>query len=78
MAVGTEPSVEFLGVLNGMQTVKGVLHVAAPPERVWTIITDYESNSRVYENISDSQVLMQEDGSKQLLQVCVVGGGDLG
>lgn len=41
------PHVEFLGVLDGMQTVRGVLEVDASPELVYSILTDYGRCSEV-------------------------------
>lgn len=65
-----QPSVEFLGVLKDMQTVKGVIHTAAAPDLVFDILTDYDSCSRVFRNISGSQTLFTDAGDKQVIQVC--------
>lgn len=63
------PAVEFLGVLNEMQTVRGVLQTPADPDLVYNILTDYDSCSRVFRNISGSQTLFTDAGDKQVIQV---------
>jgi hypothetical protein len=64
-----EPDIEFLGVLNdGMQTVRGVLHVAAEADLVYQILTDYDSCSRVFRNIAETQTVFTP-GGKQVVQV---------
>jgi len=35
-----QPSVDFLGVVNDMQTAKGFIHTAADPGLVYDILTD--------------------------------------
>eukprot|EP00882_Tetradesmus_deserticola_P007213 GHRQ01007594.1.p1 GENE.GHRQ01007594.1~~GHRQ01007594.1.p1 ORF type:complete len:177 (+),score=30.92 GHRQ01007594.1:201-731(+) len=71
-----EPEVEFLGVMNdGMQTVRGVMHVAAEADLVYKILTDYDSCSRVFRNIAETQTLLTPEGGKQVVQVrCLQGG----
>jgi hypothetical protein len=65
-----EPDIEFLGVLNdGMQTVRGVLHVAAEADLVYKILTDYDSCARVFRNIADTQMVFTPEGGKQVVQV---------
>ncbi|KAI8475786.1 MAG: hypothetical protein J3K34DRAFT_456142 [Monoraphidium minutum] len=64
-----EVDVSFLGVLDGMQTVRGVLEVDASPDLVYDILTDYDRCSEVFENISASTT-MEEDGAKQVVQAC--------
>jgi hypothetical protein len=65
-----EPNIEFLGVLNdGMQTVRGVLHVAAEADLVYQILTDYDSCSRVFRNIAETQTVFTPEGGKQVVQV---------
>jgi len=64
-----KPSIDFLGVLNDMQTVRGVLETAADPDLVYDVLTDYDSCSRVFRNISGSQTLFSEAGQKQIVQV---------
>ena len=39
--------VEFLGVLDGMQTVRGIMEVDAHPDLVYSILTDYDRCSEV-------------------------------
>ena len=63
------PEIDFLGVLNDMQTVRGVLQTAADPDLVYTILTDYDSCSRVFRNISGSETLFSDAGDKQVVQV---------
>ena len=60
--------VEFLGVVGGMQTVRGVLHLDACPDLIYQILTDYDRCSEVFENISASATL-DEGGEKQVVQV---------
>lgn len=64
-----EPVLEFLGVNNGMQTVRGVMHVAADPDLVFSILTDYDSCARVFRNVVASETILTPDGDKQVLQV---------
>lgn len=64
-----QPSVEFVGVMRDMQTVRGVLATHAPPELVYAILTDYDSCARVFRNICGSQTLFSEGGGKQVVQV---------
>eukprot|EP00878_Enallax_costatus_P042129 GHUV01049169.1.p1 GENE.GHUV01049169.1~~GHUV01049169.1.p1 ORF type:complete len:188 (-),score=30.14 GHUV01049169.1:27-590(-) len=64
-----DPVIEFLGVNNGMQTVKGVLHVAADADLVYAMLTDYDRCARVFRNIVSSETKLLTDGSKQVLQV---------
>lgn len=65
-----QPSIDFLGVLNDMQTVRGILQTAADPDLVYDILTDYDSCSRVFRNISGSQTVFTDAGDKQVIQVC--------
>jgi hypothetical protein len=64
-----QPTIDFLGVLNDMQTVRGTLQTPADPDLVYDILTDYDSCSRVFRNISGSQTLFTEAGGKQIIQV---------
>jgi len=64
-----EPSVDFIGVLDGMQTVKGVLHVPVDAALVYDVLTDYDSCSRVFRNIAATRTILSNEGSKQLVQV---------
>lgn len=64
-----DPVVEFLGVNNGMQTVRGVIHSAADPSLVYSILTDYDNCARVFRNIVSSQTILGDDGTKQVQQV---------
>lgn len=64
-----QPTIDFLGVLNDMQTVRGVLETAADPDLVYSILVDYDSCSRVFRNISGSQTLFTDAGGKQVVQV---------
>jgi hypothetical protein len=66
-----QPSVDFLGVLNDMQTVRGVLQTTADPDLVYDILVDYDSCSRVFRNICGSQTLFTDAGDKQVIQVGV-------
>lgn len=66
-----ELSVEFLGVLKDMQTVRGVLHTSAPPDLVYGILTAYERNAEVFAGICASDVRVTEAGDKQVVQVRV-------
>lgn len=68
-----EPVIDFLGVNNGMQTVKGVLHVAADADLVYSILTDYDGCAEVFRNIVASETILLADGGKQVLQVRVIG-----
>ena len=63
-----EPTVEFIGVVSGMQTVKGSLDLDADARVVYDLLTDYPSCSRVFRNIATS-TLQYSEGRKQVLQV---------
>eukprot|EP00775_Hariotina_reticulata_P013851 gene13851-13973_t len=65
-----EPTVDFIGVLDGMQTVKGVLHVPADAALVYDVLTNYDSCSRVFRNIADTRTVFSNEGNKQLVQAC--------
>lgn len=52
-----------------MQTVRGLMEVDASPELVYSILTDYDRCSEVFENISASTTL-EEEGEKQVIQAC--------
>lgn len=65
-----EPVIEFLGVNNGMQTVKGILHVAADADLVYNILTNYDDCAQVFRNIVASETILLADGGKQVLQAC--------
>jgi hypothetical protein len=64
----SDPTVEFIGVISGMQTVRGSLDLDADAEMVYGLLTDYASCSRVFRNIATSTVQFSE-GRKQVLQV---------
>jgi hypothetical protein len=64
-----QPTVDFLGVLNDMQTVRGILETAADPDLVYDILTDHDSCPRVFRNICGSETLLTESGHKQVIQV---------
>lgn len=64
-----QPTVDFLGVLNDMQTVRGILETAADPDLVYDILTDHDSCPRVFRNICGSETLLTEAGDKQVIQV---------
>lgn len=65
-----QPAIEYLGELNGMQTVRGTMHLNASADVLYALLTDYESSTRVFENIASTEVLVGEDGGKQVLQAC--------
>lgn len=54
---------------DGMQTVKGVLHVAADVDLVYSILTDYDSCARVFRNIAGTETVYTPTGGKQVVQV---------
>lgn len=64
-----QPTVDFLGVLNDMQTVRGILETAVDPDLVYDILTDHDSCPRVFRNICGSETLLTEAGDKQVIQV---------
>jgi ribosome-associated toxin RatA of RatAB toxin-antitoxin module len=66
----SDPVLEFLGVNNGMQTVRGVMHVAADADLVYSILTDYDNCARVFRNVVTSETMFTADGDKQVLQAC--------
>jgi hypothetical protein len=65
----SEPNVDFLGVIRGMQTVKGSLELDADAQLVYDLLRDYPSTSRVFRNIASSTVNYSADERKQVLQV---------
>lgn len=64
-----QPSVDFLGVVNDMQTAKGFIHTAADPSLVYDILSDYDSCPRVFRSVASSQTVFTEAGGKQIIQV---------
>jgi ribosome-associated toxin RatA of RatAB toxin-antitoxin module len=53
-----------------MQTVRGVMHVAAEPDLVYSILTDYDNCARVFRNVVSSEAVITAGGEKQVLQAC--------
>ncbi|KAF6255289.1 hypothetical protein COO60DRAFT_1641630 [Scenedesmus sp. NREL 46B-D3] len=53
-----------------MQTVRGVMHVAAEADLVYQILTDYDSCSRVFRNIADTETQFTPEGGKRVVQAC--------
>ena len=53
----------------GLYTIHGSLHIDLSEEAVLDVLTDYDGLSRIYNNIEDSQVLVN-GSQKQVLQVC--------
>ncbi len=64
-----QPVIEYLGNIDGMQTVRGVMQLPANADLLYSLLTDYESSTRVFSNIASTEVVFGEDGSKQVLQV---------
>lgn len=64
---------EFVGIEDGVFTVRGSIDLKAQPERVYGALKDYESSSRVFHNIMDTIVQSSPEGSTQLLQVSRLG-----
>jgi hypothetical protein len=65
-----EPSVEFLGVVNDMQTARGFITTTqAEPDLVYQILSDYDSCPRVFRSVARSETVETPQGVKQVLQV---------
>jgi hypothetical protein len=66
----TQPSVDFLGVVNDMQTARGfITNAHADPDLVYQILSDYDSCPRVFRSVARSETVETPDGRKQVLQV---------
>lgn len=65
----SEPSVDFLGVVNDMQTARGIVHTPISPGHVYELLTNYEQCPRVFRSVASSQTLQTEAGGKQVVQV---------
>lgn len=65
----SEPSVDFLGVVNDMQTARGIVHTPISPDHVYGLLTNYDQCPRVFRSVATSQTLQTEAGGKQVLQV---------
>jgi hypothetical protein len=64
-----EPAVDFLGVVDGMQTARGIVHTAVDADHVYQLLTDYDSCPRVFRSVARSQTLQTGNGGKQIIQV---------
>lgn len=64
-----EPAVDFLGVVDGMQTARGIVHTAVDADHVYQLLTDYDSCFRVFRSVARSQTLQTGNGGKQIIQV---------
>lgn len=65
-----EPSVDFLGVVNDMQTARGfITNAQADPDLVYQILSDYDSCPRVFRSVARSETVETPEGGKQVLQV---------
>jgi hypothetical protein len=65
-----EPSVDFLGVVNDMQTARGfITNAQADPDQVYQILSDYDSCPRVFRSVARSETVETPEGGKQVLQV---------
>ena len=64
----SDPTVDFIGTIRGMQTVRGSLDLDADAGLVYDLLTDYDSCSRIFRNVASSTVQYSE-GRKQVLQV---------
>jgi hypothetical protein len=58
-----------LGVVNGMQTARGIVHTAVDADHVYQLLTDFDSCPRVFRSVARSRTLQTDDGGKQVIQV---------
>jgi hypothetical protein len=65
----SELSVDFLGVVNDMQTARGIVHTPISPDHVYDLLSNYDQCPRVFRSVGSSQTLQNEAGGKQVLQV---------
>lgn len=65
---------EYMGVIDGMLTVRGALELDAHPTVAYEALKDYEATPRVFHNIVDTVVQPTSDGPR-LMQVRLLGGG---
>ena len=61
-------SVTYLGLLDDKYTVSGQLSASASTDEVYSILTDYQASSRIFNNIASSEIEYR-DGQKILSQV---------
>lgn len=64
-----QPTVDFLGVVNDMQTARGIVHTAVESDHVYSMLTDYDMCPRVFRSVARSQTLQLDNGGKQVIQV---------
>ncbi len=61
-------SVTYLGLIDDKYTVSGQLSSSASTEEVYSILTDYQASSRIFNNIASSEIEYR-NGQKILSQV---------
>ncbi|CAL5224922.1 g7688 [Coccomyxa viridis] len=67
--VACAPTINSVDYQAGLYTIHGSLHIDLSEEAVLDVLTDYDGLSRIYNNIEDSQVLVN-GSQKQVLQTC--------
>jgi hypothetical protein len=51
---------------DGVTGVEGHIYIAAPPKKVWEVITDYDNHKKFVPNILDSG-LISDNGSEKVM-----------
>jgi ribosome-associated toxin RatA of RatAB toxin-antitoxin module len=51
---------------NGVTGVSGKIHIAAPPDKVWTVLTDYDNHKNFIPRLTDSG-LISDNGAEQVM-----------
>ncbi len=64
------PAVEFLGVVQGMLSARGALHLPVHPDEAYAVLTDYEACSDVFRNIAATRIEDAPCGGRRIVQAC--------
>jgi ribosome-associated toxin RatA of RatAB toxin-antitoxin module len=59
-------NVELSNLPDGVTGVKGDIFIAAPPETVWAVITDYDNHKNYIPNVLDSG-LISDNGTEKVM-----------
>jgi len=61
-----EVLVTLFDLQDGVTGVEGHIYIAAPPKKVWDVITDYDNHKKFIPNIIDSG-LLSDNGSEKVM-----------
>lgn len=66
---GSQAEVTLLSTKGGTYSVKGVLSTTVAPDVVYSILLDYDRSHKIFTNIKESAVEVDEKGQRVLNQV---------